>query len=252
MGRLHRSCIAIVALAGLLASACAFAAANNKELEARANATDDRLAALESRVNQSLIELQQQLEVSRQDLRTLRGQIEEARHELESLLQQQRDLYADLDRRLLVVENTPGGTPAAAGGATNPPAAVFADESSVYGDAFAAMKAGRYEEAARGFQVYLAKYPRGPRADNATYWLGEALYMQQDFESALKSFQAVGAFPESRRLADAMLKVAYCQYDLKAFRNSRATLQKVISTYPESEAARQAQTRIEQMNAEGR
>jgi TolA-binding protein len=49
-----------------------------------------------------------------------------------------------------------------------------------------------------------------------------------------------------------MLKVAYCQYDLKAFRNSRATLQKVISTYPESEAARQAQTRIEQMNAEGR
>ena len=69
------------------------------------------------------------------------------------------------------------------------------------------MKAGRYDEAASGFQVYLAKYPRGPRADNATYWLGEAQYMQQDFEGALKSFQAVNSFPESRRLADAMLKV---------------------------------------------
>ena len=69
------------------------------------------------------------------------------------------------------------------------------------------MKAGRYEEAARGFQMYLAKYPRGPRADNATYWLGEAQYMQQHYEAALKSFQAVSAFPESRRLAEAMLKV---------------------------------------------
>jgi TolA-binding protein len=65
---------------------------------------------------------------------------------------------------------------------------VFADESAAYGDAFAAMKAGRYDEAAQGFQVYLAKYPRGPKADNATYWLGEAQYMQQDFEGALKSF----------------------------------------------------------------
>jgi TolA-binding protein len=76
--------------------------------------------------------------------------------------------------------------------------------------------------------------------------------MQQQYEPALKSFQAVSGFPESRRLPDAMLKVAYCQYELKAFRNSRTTLQKVISTYPESDAARQAQARIEKMNAEGR
>ena len=75
---------------------------------------------------------------------------------------------------------------------------MFADESSVYGEAFAAMKAGRYEEAARGFQTYLAKYPRGPRADNATYWLGEAQYVQQQYDAALKSFQAVSAFAESR------------------------------------------------------
>jgi tol-pal system protein YbgF len=243
----------LACVVGVLASASA-SALNNKELEARANATDARVGTLESRINQSLIELQQQIEASQQELRSLRGQIEEARHELQSLQQQQRDLYADLDRRLLVVENNPGAGAAvpATGGATSTSDVVFADESSVYGDAFAAMKAGRYEEAARGFQTYLAKYPRGPRADNANYWLGESQYMQQQYEPALKSFQAVSGFPESRRLPDAMLKVAYCQYELKAFRNSRTTLQKVISTYPESEAAKQAQARIEKMNAEGR
>lgn len=236
----------------LLASSLVQAAASNKELESRADASDQRLGAFESRVNQSLLDLQQQIEKSQQELRTLRGQIEEARHELESLQQQQRDLYGDLDRRLLVMENGAGGAPVAAGGSTTAPDAVFADESSVYGEAFAAMKAGRYEEAARGFQTYLAKYPRGPRADNATYWLGEAQFVQQQYEAALKSFQAVGAFAESRRLPDAMYKVALSQYELKAFKNARTTLGKVISTYPDSDAAKQSQAQLDKMNAEGR
>jgi tol-pal system protein YbgF len=238
----------------LLASVAVSAGtASNKELEARAGETDARIGTLESRLNQSLLDLQRQIEVSQDDLRKLRGQIEEAQHELEALKQQQRDLYGELDRRLLVIENGAGGTvPAASGGATQAPDVVFADEASVYGDAFAAMKASRYEEAARGFQTYLAKYPRGPRADSATYWLGEAQYMQQQYDAALKSFQAVGRFPESRRLADAMFKVGVCQYDLKAFKNARTTFQKVVSTYPETDAAAQARTRIEQLNAEGR
>jgi len=129
---------------------------------------------------------------------------------------------------------------------------MFADEAAVYGDAFAAMKAGRYEDAARGFQLYLTKYPKGPRADNASYWLGEAQYVQQDYTAALKSFQSVSAFPESRKLPDALLKVGYCQYELKAFRNARGTLQKVISTYPDADAAKLAQARIDKMNEEGR
>jgi tol-pal system protein YbgF len=98
----------------------------------------------------------------------------------------------------------------------------------------------------------MAKYPRGPRADNATYWLGEAQFVQQQYEAALKSFQAVAAFPESRRVPDAMYKVALSQYELKAFRNSRATLQKLIAQYPESEAAAQARLQIDKLNAEGR
>ena len=99
------------------------------------------------------------------------------------------------------MENGAGGAPVAAGGSTTAPDAVFADESAVYGEAFAAMKAGRYEEATRGFQTYLAKYPRGPRADNAQYWLGEAQFVQQRYEAALKSFQAVAGFAESRKPA---------------------------------------------------
>jgi len=252
MTRINSLAVVVAGLGLLVTQGSALGAASNKELEAQAAAIDARLGKLESRANQSLVELQQQIDTARQELRTLRGQIEEARHDLDSTRQQQRELYADLDRRLLLIENAGGTATPGATAAPTAPEVMFADESAVYGDAFAAMKAGRYEEAAQGFELYLTKYPRGPRADNATYWLGEAQYVLQDFTTALKSFQAVAAFPESRKLPDALLKVAYCQYELKAFKNSRATLQKLISTYPDADAARLAEARIAKMNEEGR
>jgi len=257
-------------------SVASLATASNKELEARANETDARLAAVE-RANQTLVQLQQQAEAMRQELRTLRGQLDELRHEMEGLRKQQRDLYSDLDRRLLLIENgvQPGVTgtqpldreqgvaapdgaeaariPAASGPGPTEAEIRAADEATVYSDAFAALKAARYEEAARGFQLYVTKYPDGPRADYATYWLGESMYAQRDFVTALKVFQkVVSGFPESRKAPDALLKVAYCQYELKAFRNSRATLQKVVSGFPGTDAARLAEQRLVQMDTEGR
>lgn len=237
----------------LLADAASAATASNKELEARANELDGRLATVE-RSTQSLVQMQQQIEAARQELRTLRGQIEEAKHELDSVRQQQRDLYADLDRRLLLIENAGGvSLPVGTTQAPSPSDIAAADETTVYGDAFAALKAGRYEEAERGFQLYLTKYPQGPRADNATYWLGEAQYVQKDYTSALKSFQAVvSGFPDSRKAGDALLKVGYCQYELKAFRNARATLERVRTGYPGTDAANLAMQRLTKMDVEGR
>jgi tol-pal system protein YbgF len=108
-------------------------------------------------------------------------------------------------------------------------------------------------EAISGFQLYLAKYPQGPRADSSTYWLGEAQYIQRDYTAAIKSFSRVGtAYPNSRKAPDALLKVGFCQYELKAFRNARATLQKVAATYPGTETARFAEERLAKMDVEGR
>ena len=242
---------ALVMLTLLLPVALAHATASNKELEAQANELAARLATVE-RANQSLVPMQQQIEAARSELRALRGQIEEAKHELELVRQQQRDLYADLDRRLLLLENA-AGPPAADGSQPSEQAIREADETAVYGDAFAALKAGRYPDAVKGFQVYLTKYPTGPRADSAAYWLGEAYYVQKDYKAALSAYQSVlDKYPDSRRAADAMVKVGFSQYELKAFRNARATLEKVKATYPGTEAARLAAERLTRMDVEKR
>ena len=247
-----RPWLAAAAAALLLAETAAGATASNKELEDRANAMDARLATVE-RATQSLVQLQQQIDAARSELRALRGQIEEARHELDATRQQQRDLYADLDRRLLLIENAAGVPLPGATAAPTPTDIVAADETAVYGDAFAALKAGRYAEAERGFQLYLTKYPQGPRADNAAYWLGESQYVQKNYEGALRTFQSVvDGFPDSRKAGDALLKVGYCQYELKAFRNARATLERVRTGYPGTDAARLAEERLTKMDVEGR
>jgi tol-pal system protein YbgF len=249
-GRAVRGTPLVLAL--LLPAAAAHATASNKELEARANATDARLATVE-RATQSIVPLQQQVEAARSELRSLRGQIEEARHELEMLRQQQRDLYADLDRRLLLLEH--GGTGSAAGGGPAPSEEELraADETALYGDAFAALKAARYPDAVRGFQLYLTKYPDGPRADNAAYWLGEAYYQQQDYAAALKAFQGLlKNRPDTPKAAEALLMTGFCQYELKAFRNARATLTRVTEDYFGTESARLAAERLARMDVEKR
>jgi len=226
--------------------------ASNKELEAQANELESRLATIE-RSAANLVPMQQQIEAARAELRALRGQIEEARHELETVRQQQRDLYADLDRRLLLLEHGTAPVHAGAAGPASEEQIRAEDETAVYGDAFAALKAGRYEDAARGFQLYLAKYPEGPRADNAAYWLGEALYVQKDYTAALRAFQDVlEKFPDSSKSADAMLKVGFSQYELKAFRNARTTLEKVVAAYPGTDADRLARERLARMDVERR
>lgn len=250
-----RAAFAVVGVALLLPGALAHATASNKELEARANEMDARLATVE-RASQTLLPMQQQIEAARAELRALRGQIEEARHELSMLKQQQRDLYGDLDRRLLLIENDatgPTGTGTVDGAVPTEEDLRAADETAVYGDAFTALKAGRYPDAVRGFQLYLTKYPDGPRADSAAYWLGEAHYVQKAYNPALKAYQNVlDRYPESRRTGDAMVKVGFCQYELKAFKNARATLEKVVSGYPGTEAARLAAERLTRMDVEKR
>jgi TolA-binding protein len=46
--------------------------------------------------------------------------------------------------------------------------------------------------------------------------------------------------------------VGFCQYELKAFRNARTTLERVASGYPGSDAARLAQERLARMDVERR
>jgi tol-pal system protein YbgF len=209
---------------------------------------DGRLLRIERILsNQSLLEQAQRVDSLTNDIRALRGQIEQLQHAQENARTQQRDLYADLDKRLQAVEARSVAAPAVTGNA-----APADDDASSYKRAFDLLKGGKYDEATTAFTQFVAAYPQSALLDNAYYWLGEARYVGKDFTGALRSFKTViEKFPDSRKLADAWLKIGYCQYELKNWKESRDALKRVTQLAPGTSSSKLAEQRLAKLQTEG-
>ncbi|MBV8911223.1 MAG: tol-pal system protein YbgF [Gammaproteobacteria bacterium] len=275
-----RSSILPVALAAL-AAACASTPPEQDPVHVKLNDLDERLARVE-RISGNGADMSQRLDQMQQSLREMRGRLDELEHTSEALSKQQRDLYADLDKRLAAAgvagatgaaaaaagagaggagtadaaaaagDGAPGGVGggagagAAAGG--NAPSSV---EHAVYSQAFDALKAGSFSVAITGFKDFLGTYPASPLAENAQYWLGEAYYVNKEYDNAAGAFRAVlKKWPDSRKAPDALLKLGYTQAAQKQYPAARATLDEVTKKYPGSDAARLAAERLRRIPAQ--
>jgi tol-pal system protein YbgF len=254
MSRSHRIALlgATLVAVTLGAVGCASTPPEQDPVFLRLNDMDARLAKVERILgNQSLVELAQQLESLQADVRSLRGDLEQLQHSSESGRSQQRDLYADLDKRLQTLE---GATSAAssASAAGKPAVGAAGTDKGYYDTAFNLLKGGQYDKAITAFQQFLAAFPDSTLADNAQYWLGEAYYVNKDFESALKAFRTVvDHWPDSRKRPDALLKIGYCNYELKHWAPAREALLQVTHNHADSPAAKLAAERLDRMDKEG-
>jgi tol-pal system protein YbgF len=125
-------------------------------------------------------------------------------------------------------------------------------EQQAYDEAFGALRDGRYAESARRFQSFLAEFPNGELADNASYWLGESYYVTQNYRIALDTFNdLLTRFPESAKAPDALLKVGYCHYELKEWAQAEQVLNDVVRRYPEQTVGKLAQGRLRALRLEG-
>lgn len=229
----------------------------------------DRVAALEQRAagDRGNVDLLNQVTQLKSEVAALRSQIEELQQQQEQAQSSGRAQYLDLDGRLNRLEggaataapatgaapaaaapaapaapSTSAAAPASAGTPALPPAA---DERAAYDTAFAALKAGRYDESARLFAQFLQVHPQGAYAANARYWLGESYYVTQNYELALDQFQALyGAYPNHDKAPGALLKVGLSQYGLRRMEDAEATLRQVVERYPNTDAARTADDRL--------
>jgi tol-pal system protein YbgF len=237
--------------------------------------TEDRLTRLERILeNQGLVEMLLRIDNLQNELQILRGEIELHSHELEEIKQRQRDLYVDIDRRLLQLERAApetGATSVApvssasdakkpatdaakttlAAGATTaakPAADDFANEQKAYQSAFDLLRELRYEQAVTSFKDFIKQYPNGRYAHIAQYWIGEANYAQRNFKQAITDYQAlIDNYPSSPKLAEAMLKIGYSQYELKNSKQAEATLNNLIKNYPGTTEAGQAQNLLQKI-----
>lgn len=252
----------ILALVGLAVAACAVAPEEDPVM-IKMNDLDRRLERLERVLaNQSLLELAQQLQSLQGETRTLRGELEELQHGADTARRQQKDLYADIDRRLQAVESArvalPAEAPSTAGGNGDGSPASGAlpvpsgSDRANYQAAFDLLKAGQYDKALAAFQQFMFAFPDSALADNAQYWLGETYYVMRNFPDALKAFRRVlDNWPDSRKRADAWLKVGYTEYELKNWAAAREALNRVVREHKDTSSATEAANRLQRMTAEG-
>lgn len=238
--------------------------------------TEDRLNRLERLVNsKGLVDVIVRIESLQAELQNLVGEMELQKHTLDEIKKRQRDLYLDIDRRILQIERGSGSStastratespssqevmksepgideaPSSAKGTAAVPRVIKKKEGEqvAYQKAFDLLRALRYAKATQAFRQFLSEYPDGRYAHIAQYWLAETSYHTRKYAVAVEDYQTlINQYPKSPKRADALLKIGYSQFELKLFAQAQSVLKKLIQSYPGTTEAGQAENLLQKV-----
>ena len=122
-------------------------------------------------------------------------------------------------------------------------------ENDYYNQGFDLMKQSKFDEAVEVFKRQIDAYPAGDSADDAHYWIAEAMYVTRNLDVAKTHLKTlIQNFPESRRVPDAMLKAAYIEQQQGNQIEARILFQEIVNYHPKSDAAIAARNRLADSN----
>jgi len=189
-------------------------------------------------LRRSLLELQNQIELLREESAKLRGMNEQLTRDIADSQRQQKDIFQKVDDRFKQFE----------------PAKVNVDgreflveplEKRDFEAALLVFRRGDFPAAQVIFVDFLKRYGASGYRVPALFWLGNAQYATRDYKEAMSNFRAlIAQDPEHLRAPEAVLSIANCQIELKDARGARKTLEDLLKAYPQSEAAGAAKERL--------
>jgi tol-pal system protein YbgF len=200
-------------------------------------------ALFESRgeILRRLRELEQQLIT----LHELTGQNQRALATIRDLLEGQRSSALAPMR----TDTEPGQVVNPTFAPTGPPTTDSEAALQTFNAGVAAFNRGSITTARRAFQQFIQDYPTDPLAPEAYFYLADLLYQENRLEEAIQAFLRVRElFPAARRVPDALYRVGVIYIDLEQLDNAREYLQRVITSYPDSDAAVLAQERLDEIS----
>jgi tol-pal system protein YbgF len=125
------------------------------------------------------------------------------------------------------------------------------DPLKLYKDSYEELRAGRHDDAAKGFREFVRRFPHHDYADNAQYWLGECFYDRKMYGQAAGEFKKVVVdYPLGNKAPDALLKLGYALIAMGDAHKGKELLGQVPQSYPHTEAARLAQERLKELGME--
>lgn len=224
------------------------------EVTAGSDSLSDRIANLERQLsarNRAQVNIQRQLEELQMEMSELRGVTELHTHQLAQVLERQRELYQEIERRVSQALKTPTQVPASlAAPQGSVPTANYSTnltENQAYDRAVnMVLKEKQYDKAIPEFQAFNKNFPSSSYAPNAHYWLGQLLFNKGELAQAAAEFDiVVQRHTSSNKRPDAMLKLGMVAQKQNQNAKAVAIYQQLISQYPDSTAAQLAQPRLQ-------
>lgn len=189
-------------------------------------------------LKRSILDLNGQIEGLKVELARMRGGHEQLTRDVAEVQKRQRDLSQAADDRIARLEPvkvTLDGQDFMAA----------PDEKRSYDEALAIMRTGDFDKALAAFAAFQRRYPGSGYAEAARFWTANALYGKRDYKEAVAAFRAfVNAAPKHPRAPEALLALANSQAEMKDRPGARKTLDELIKTYPQSEAAQAGKERL--------
>jgi tol-pal system protein YbgF len=134
-----------------------------------------------------------------------------------------------------------------AGAGTQQQTASLDNPSDLYQVAYGHVLAGDYAQAEQEFRDYLDIFPKGEKAADANFWMGEAQYSQGKFSDSAKTFlNAHQAFGSSPKAPEMLLKLGMSLAQLDNKETACATLREVGKRYPNASSAVKTKLKSEQ------
>jgi TolA-binding protein len=111
--------------------------------------------------------------------------------------------------------------------------------------AVAALRTGNVAPGVAKLQSFAEQNPRHPRADNALYFAGLGMIGMNDHGGAALVFERlIETYPAGDAVLDGMLRLAECRLKLNQRDDARALYTRVITQFPGTAAATQAEQRL--------
>ena len=88
-----------------------------------------------------------------------------------------------------------------------------------------------YSDAETAFRGFVKKYPKDEKAPSAYYWLGESLFVRENYPEAVLAYgEVIKSFKKHKKAAPSLLKIAISFSNLDKKKESCDALKKIVFT----------------------
>ena len=191
------------------------------------------------------------------DARVIREKLDDNNVRVGSLTQEVdalRQSMQQLSARPAVTEpdpGAPGGGAPPTGGTTAPPptgGAMTASPKQLWDAAYADYTSGQYDLAILGFEAYIKSFPKADLADDAQVMICASYLNDKKDEKAVEACDAaIRTYPGGNAIPDAYYRKGLALANLRDVNGARTAWETVVRNYKESDAARLAQQRLDQI-----